>query len=227
MIWPFTHKAAPPDPWMAHPVTFVASPYKTATSTVGKAVIALGVHRREMTHQRKLQQTHKGLFKQVNTLSRGARTWARFVQNGERDQVREILAPVLAAARRFDVFADAPLGHTHIHPFARRAIAPNSKFIWVHRDPEDWLASVRRWEESHPDIYPRHVFWTSHPKRRPRQLAELWRRNLSHFHRLAEVFPEDCLELDIADLDDYTKLAAFYGVEAPDAPLKRYNVNSG
>lgn len=209
-----------------HPVTFVASPYKTATTTVGKAVVALGVGKRDMLHRGPLLRDHLPAIKAANTLARQARFAPVFMEH-HTDEVREILADLIKAVRKFDVFSDAPLGHAHVHPFVRKAIAPQSKFIWVHRPVEEWISSVRRWEEGHPETYARHVFWTSDPERRPRELRRMRKIHVQRFRALARAYPDDCLEIKVSELEDFTKLAAFYGVEPPEAPLKRYNVNSG
>ena len=228
MIWPFGRKQSAQPPGLltfSHPVTFIASPYKTATTSVGKALITLKVHRSEMPYKRGMLARHRDTFRQANRIAGSVRTARRFFETHV-DEVRQVMAGVMPDVSPYDLFSDAPLGHVHLHPFVRRAIAPDSKFIWVHRDEADWIASVRRWEESHPDLYPRHVHWTTDPPRRPRELRGLWKRSLKHFVALEEMFPHDCLQIGIGDLGDYEKLAAFYGVDAPEKPLKRYNVTA-
>lgn len=230
MIWPFARKKPQPRPVnpaafaIEHVVTFVASPYKTATTSVGKALITLGAHEKEMPYKGKLLREYRHLIKAVNTLARETRS-ARYFLEEQGDDVRLLMADFTPHVLKYDVFADAPLGHVHLHPFVRKAIAPQGKFIWVNRPEEDWINSVRRWEEGHPEVYPKHTLWSEEPDRRPRELRRLWQRNMAYFNALAEVCPDDCLQIEMSDLQDYTKLAAFYGVEAPSEKLKRYNVN--
>jgi hypothetical protein len=228
MIWPFKrktlHVANPEATCIEHPVTFVASPYKTATTSVGRALITMGVHEADMLYHGKLLREYRHLIKAVNTLARGTTSARDFLDNRGED-VRVLMADFTPHVQKFDVFSDAPLGHVHIHPFVRKAIAPQGKFIWVHRDEDSWFSSVRRWEEGHPKTYPRHTLWVDEPERRPTELRRLWARHLGYFEALAQACPQDCLQIHIDDLKDYSKLAAFYGVEAPQVELKRYNVN--
>ena len=206
------------------PVHIVASPFKTASTTVGKALLHLGVGQREMIFHGHLQREFIATFRAINKTvddDISARDWIA----EHKDEVRRQLAGLIPHLNRFDIYSDAPFGHTHLHPFARKAIAPKARFIWVNRPFQDWLDSVRRWEIAHPDVYPRYTMWESDPEARTATLRARWDRHYTQFQRLAAAFPDDCLELSVDDLSDYSALAAFYGIKAPDGPLQKHNVS--
>lgn len=211
-------------PLIEHPVHIVASPFKTASTTVGKALLHLEVGTREMIFHGRLQRKYAPHFRAINETVPDdipARDW--IAQNGE--DTRRALAALIPNLARFDIYSDAPFGHTHLHPFARKAIAPKAKFIWVNRPVEEWLDSVRRWEIAHPKVYPAHTMWESDPDARTKVLSDRWARHYAQFQRLAAEYPQDCLELSLQDLEDYRALADFYGITAPDGPLHKHNVS--
>jgi hypothetical protein len=147
----------------------------------------------------------------------------RAFEAAKKDKVLQQFKPLVAKAARFDIFHDAPMGHTHLHPFIRKIIAPEARFIWVNRDTESWLESVRKWEVSHPDVYPHLDMWNTDPKARIANRLAFWKRHHEAFLALADAFPEHCLELQWSDLKSYSALAEFYGVDAPKAAFPHDN----
>lgn len=213
-----------PDGAITRPVWIVASPFKTATTTAGQALIDLGVARAEMGYRGTLLKEWRKTFDRLNR-SLGKQSDFKAFHENSAEGLRADLAPLVAEMAPFDVFSDAPVGHGHLHPFIWKVLAPQARFIWVSRPRADWLASARHWEESHPDSYPRHHLWASDPDRRIRQLVKRRRIRRQRFDRMAAACPGDCLVLPIAKLDDYRALAAFCGVPAPDGPITRRNVS--
>ena len=164
------------------------------------------------------------VIRKVNAWAQDAQGFANFAKYHE-TETRAALADFVAALAPYDVFHDAPFGHTHIHPFVRKVLAPEAKFIWMNRDMESWLASVRNWEETHPEIYPKHVNWTNTPKRQVQIRKRFWRRQYRKFNQMRRGAPKDCLELEWRDMQSFDALAAFYGVPAPEGALPRENVS--
>jgi hypothetical protein len=205
-------------------VHVVVSPFKTGTSSVGQALLDLGVGHREMPHDGALLRRFLPQIRAANRQAATSPDIDSFVRRHGAAQ-RAALAGLTRALAPYDVFADAPFGHVHLHPFLHRLLAPRACLIWVHRPVEDWLASVRRWELAHPALYPRHGEWLSDPDGR----AALKRRNrdraLAAFRRLATApgEAERCLELPWAALDSYDALAAFYAVPVPAQGFPRRN----
>ena len=205
-------------------VYFVASPYKTATTTVGEALVALGAGTRDMQHRSGLIRAHQEPIRVLNrelTRQTDFDTWLA----ANETRVCRMLAEFTAHAAPFDVFSDAPFGHSHLHPFLCKAIAPKARLIWVDRPLGDWLASVRNWELSHPQTYPRHDLWNTDPETRKKQLIRRRRTLEFQFRQLAAARPADCLMLHIDALKSYDTLAAFCGVPVPPGPVPRLNVS--
>lgn len=207
---------------IAGPVHIIASPYKTGSTSVGKSLIALGVGHREMQHDGALLKEIKPAARRFRKQLQGTPDFRAF-EAAHKDEVLEQLKPLVAKAAAYDIFHDAPMGHTHMHPFLRKIIAPEARFIWVNRDAEGWLESVRKWETSHPEIYRHHGLWETNPDVRIANRLAFWKRHHDAFLALAEAFPDDCLELQWSDLKSYAALAAFYGVDAPEDAFPHTN----
>ncbi len=193
---------------------FIVSPYKTATTTVGKALLELGACRREMTFRSHvLTDVRRDLRQLQDTITpqTSARDW--IAENT--DAALQVLGPVMPRLWRYDAFSDAPFGHGNVHCFILKAVVPKARFIWVDRPLEDWLASVRRWELSRPDVYRHHGQWHDDPDTRRATLTRQRAKHYARFRRMAEEFPHDCLELSVEDLNSWDKLAAFCGLPAP------------
>jgi hypothetical protein len=206
------------------PVHIAASPYKTATSSIGKALIAIGVGSRDMGYRPRLLQKNRMLFREMNDEVEGVANLGAWIAASSA-MVRDRLAPLAKAIQPFDVFSDAPYGHTHIHPAIRKALTPGARFIWVNRPFEDWIDSVRHWEIAHPDTYQNHGLWETDPAAKIRRLRRLWDRHYIQFRHVADAFPDDCLEIEMSDIKTYDRLCAFYGVPVPREAFPEINVS--
>ena len=218
-------------PWfkdgqISRQVYIVASPYKTATTTVGDALVTLGAGQKDMKYK-------AGLIKRyadpIRTLNQEIKLKTRFEDWLPENETRtcQMMAAFTAHVAAFDIFSDAPFGHTQLHPFIRKAIAPKARFIWVDRPIEAWLESVRKWELSHPNTYPKHDMWNTDPDAKVAMLTKRRTRQRLQFEQLAAACPDDCLTLHIDDLKTYDVLANFCGVPVPSAPVPRKNVSQG
>ncbi|MCK0141032.1 sulfotransferase [Aliiroseovarius sp. F20344] len=195
-------------------VHIIASPYKTGSTSIGKSLIALGVGHREMPHDGALLKSIRPAASYYRKALGNGMDFHSF-EAAERNKLLEKFQPLVAKAARYDIFHDAPMGHAHLHPFIRKILAPEARFIWVNRDAESWLESVRKWEISHPEIYRQHTLWESDPEARIANRLAFWKRHHEAFLRLADTFPEHCIELRWSDLKSYSALANFYQVPEP------------
>lgn len=211
---------------LARPVHIAASPYKTGTTSLGRALIGLGVGHREMPYSPAVLRAHRRVIARYNKAANRSESAAAFLEAHGADAVAELRGFTRALAP-YDVFPDAPFGHNHLHPFLQKALAPRARFIWVNRDIPDWVASVRRWEEGHPEVYPRRVReWQADPRQRRRALRRTWQKRHARFLQLAEAFPGDCLEVHLSELDTMDPLCRFYGLEETGQPFPRRNIGS-
>lgn len=223
-------KPAPEPQWIkdgviTRPVHVVCSPYKTGTTSVGKALVKLGVGARDMGHDRELLRAIRPALRDLNRTAMKSASFRAF----DRDhgaEVRDRLADLVLAISPYEIFHDAPFGHGQMHVFLRKVLAPQARFIWVNRDEADWLKSVRNWEETHPETYPAHTEWVSDPEARADKKRRLWKQQYRQFKRIRRYDPAACLELDWSDLGDWSALAAFYGVAIPEEAFPRANVSS-
>lgn len=224
LIPPRAPRGTVQDGRITRPVHIIASPFKTGTTSVGEALLELGVGSYAMPYTGDLLDRFADVIKPLNALALERQGFRKF-ESDHGERVRADLADLVKKVAPYDVFPDAPFGHTHLHPFVRKALAPEARFIWVNRDRRDWLSSVENWETSHPEIYPAHTDWTERPKRRRSIMRSRWRVEYTQFKRLRRVFPDHCLELEWSDLGDFTALAAFYDMPVPDRAFPRSNVS--
>lgn len=210
---------------LKQPVHIVCSPYKTASSSIEQALLDMNVGKKAMPHNGDLLRETKQLryrWRKVANQSTSFKAFAR--QNAK--QIRSDFLNYVKEIQEFDVFADAPFGHTHTHSFVRKILAPKAVHIWINRDFDEWADSVKRWEYARPNIYANGIeAWETRPEFRLKQLGKLWNSNYRQFKRLCEAFPKDCLELDFDELNGYSALASYYHVKVPESPFPVRNVN--
>jgi hypothetical protein len=135
----------------------------------------------------------------------------------------DVFSDLIHAMQGFDIFHDAPVGHSHIHPFILKVLVPKARFIWVKRPKAAWLQSVRNWELSHPETYPDHGKWHSGPSEMIARKMERRQAARQSFGMARRAFRADTLVLEWADLGQFDKLAAFYGVALPTAAFPHQN----
>lgn len=204
-------------------VHIVASPFKTGSTSVAEALKILGVGNRIMRYKGQVLQDLAYLSDPLNRLANNSDDFFEFEASyGQR--VKRDLGPLVRVIKRYDIFHDAPFGHAHIHPFVRKVLAPKAHFIWVNREPKDWLASVKNWEESHPELYERNVLWQEDPEGQAKKHLKKWSEQYDRFKLLCDAFPQDCLELKWHHLQNFEALASYYQVAIPSTPFPKANV---
>lgn len=202
----------------------VASPFKTATTSVGRALVDLGVGTRDMGYRAKLLNRVKPIKAGLNNAVDEARSPRRWLWANS-GQIRRDFQFLIEAIREFDVFSDAPFGHIHIHPAVRKVLMPNAKFIWVNREFDDWIESVRNWEVSHPETYVNAHLWGTDPEKRITRLKKNWTLNQARYRAAANLFPEDFAEVNLSDLTSFRPLCDLYDAEDPGTPFPLKNVS--
>ena len=210
------------------PVHLVVSPYKTGSSSMSKALLDLGIGRREMPYRAQMLKPVGPAVRAFNAAAQAAPDPFRFLSD-HGSTARGAFHDFVGGLAKFDVFADYPFGHDHLHVALRLALAPEARFVWINRDFDAWTSSVRHWEESHPETYPRHRLWTTDPEARTRALRKRWNTRYQEFRKLAEALPHRCLEVQLETLDeDLGPLLEFYGREAgDDMRFPKRNVSGG
>jgi hypothetical protein len=140
-------------------------------------------------------------------------------------RITDILSPLFD---RFDVFDDVPF------PILYQDLSTkyqDARFVAVHRDPIDWVRSVRDHCGSRLlDPYERAQYWRYLAKR-PLSLdevtdSELFAMFLDHYQNISEHFANrgNLLAVDLADADIGRKIADFAGIRGgrfPDYDYKR------
>lgn len=218
---------APPPPHPA-PIHVVVSPYKTGTTSIEQALVTLGIGAAPMPYNGAALRQWLPRLRRLNARAFDTENPKRWLRK-RGPFVRERLAAAYPFLNRFDIFADAPFGHGHIHPLVIAALAPEARFIWVNRDFDDWINSLRKWELAHPKTYSakRLALWQKSPDDMVELMRHRWHSRHKAFRQIAELSPSQCLELTFEDFTDYSALSNFYGVRAPEGTLPRLNASDG
>ena len=209
---------------LARPVHVVVSPFKTGTSSVGQALIDLGVGHVDMPYDGKLLRSIRKKIRKSNSLAEEAKDFVAFRKKYE-DLIRSEFGDLVSAISSYNVFHDAPFGHTHLHLFVRKVLAPKAHFIWINRDFDSWLASVRNWQLTHPDVYPQHKRWLENPEEEVVRRRIFWNKHYQTFQLMRRFCPDDCFEMAWSDLKGYSALADYYQVAIPSKAFPRTNVS--
>ena len=116
---------------------------------------------------------------------------------------------IVAIARRYDSFDDLPYNMPKLFPVLDRFF-PGSKFIYLERDPAEWLESYRAWSER-----------TGRGPTKFRDDIELakFEGHRDMVHRYFKDRPEDWISLDISVPMVRRKLGNFLGKPVPDRPF--------
>jgi hypothetical protein len=134
----------------------------------------------------------------------------------------KVLEPV---TERFEAISDVPIPVLYRELFAKY---PDSRFIYLYRNPFDWARSVRsHYAQAHKDPefrpYVRALYWTYFPWW-PRRIDDLTDAQLIWMHCqhtanvvsfFADAAPSQLGCFDLTDKDCGAKLAAFVGCTSP------------
>jgi len=144
------------------------------------------------------------------------------------NRIAEILKPILDA---FDVFGDVPIPAIYQQ---LDAAYPDAKFIAVHRNPFDWVRSVREHCGSRPlEPYERAQYWR-YLDDEPTTLdsvtdTALVAMYLRHYQEILRYFEDrgNFLLVDLDDVDIGQKLASFLKVAPAKFPHYDYKKDPG
>jgi len=189
-------------------VYILAAPYCTGAPRTVQVLQKLNVARRVMPGDPMLLQRLRPGIEEANVTVQKHLSAKLYLQR-HGDRVRRIMRPLTRHMAGYDIFAEGPFGQTFLHPYVRRAVAPQARFIWMTRNRGAWLQDVERHECAHPGIYPESIGWHEDRFGRTRLLNERWRKERRKFIRLSRDFPEDCIELTYEDPDVWDQLRAF------------------
>ncbi|MEL6914381.1 MAG: hypothetical protein AAFP13_07745 [Pseudomonadota bacterium] len=190
------------------PAYILAAPYCCGEAAVTGKLLEIGAATSPAPRDLALLQRHRTLIAEANVSVQTHLAPAVYLLR-HRHRVRHILAPLTARLAGHDLFAHGPFGQTVLHPYVCKAILPEARLIWVSRGKKDWLGAVEHLECANPAMYPEHIGWVEDRAAREEVLLERRQRERRKFLRLAKAFPDDCLDVKLADPDLWERLAAF------------------
>lgn len=121
------------------------SPFKGGTTSVGKAldmagfktdVNLVGRHKIMSDSDRRIINDVNSFLEQFFGFAQVSKQISLQIEALLKNKIRKISGDT-------DVFQDAPLGHELIHPYIKKIIFPDCKFIFLERDRAPYVNSVR------------------------------------------------------------------------------------
>ncbi len=197
---------------------------KTATTSVGDAIIKLGLS--ELDHQwhPELYKKNSDIIEYCNLIIGKYDDFSDIAESDKKLVIRLYLK-IIDSIKEYNLFTDYPIGHIKIDPFVKKILFPKCKMIWCERNVDSWLESVKKWELLHFDIYPnakerwneKNICYTK---------EKLVAKYLYNKHRLSSLkknFPNDILFRDIES--EWDELCSFLNVDIPNFDFPNVNVN--
>lgn len=204
-------------------VVIIHSPFKTGTTTVGWALVMAGFADRDHGFHRDLNRAFKDQIDEANRLARTFDSFDTF-KSARGSQVIILMQELFQHAVGYRIFGDVPFGHLRIHPFVKKLLMPNARFIWIDRNEQAWFTSARNWHLANPDIYPgADKRWAKNPDEEKRKLVRLRDNGFREFQKLQKTFPQDCMVMSLERDADWQPLCSFLGLPIPDAQFPVLN----
>jgi hypothetical protein len=204
-------------------VVVIHSPFKTGTTTIGWALVMAGFADKDHGYHQNLNIAYKHQINEANSLARETDSFETF-KSVRGDQVIALMHDLLQHAVGYRIFGDLPFGHLLIHPFVKKLLMPNARFIWIDRNEEAWLASARKWHLAHPALYPgADKRWEKNPEGEKLKLIRLRDDGFREFQKLQKSFPQDCMIMSLEKDANWQPLCSFLGLPIPDAEFPVLN----
>jgi hypothetical protein len=204
-------------------VVIIHSPFKTGTTTIGAALVMMGFADQDHGFHRNLNRGYKSQIDKANRIAGRFRRFEVFKSRRGEDIIC-LMQDLFANARGYKIFGDVPFGHLRIHPFVKKLMMPNAKFIWIDRNEDDWFDSARKWHITHPEIYPgAEKRWEDNPDGEKRKLIRLRDDGFKEFKKLQKAFPQDCLIISLENDARWEPLSTFLNLPIPDAEFPMLN----
>lgn len=198
--------------YKSSPVIIIHSLFKTGTTSMGKALLIIGVGKKEMEWRPDIEKKYREKILLCNNIAYGYIDFNKF-KNKHRFFILKKFRGIYRDLYNHDIFSDFPIGHVKIHPFIKKIIFPNSKFIWINRNIDSWVESACNWMLTHKEIWPdAEETWKDYEKQKEIMVA-LWNSEHDIFKSLQHTFPNDCLEVGIDQ--GWEAICKFFDKEIP------------
>jgi len=196
----------------------IHSMWKTGTTSMAKALILLGFSDREHGWKENLGKKYEERILAANRMITSYDSISHIHPN-IKSAVQVALSGLPEELNDHSIFSDYPIGHTFIHPFVKKILFPNSKFIWIDRELDSWVKSVIGWKELKKDVL---NLESSTSENDATIKSEYFAKRLE-LEKLAKDFPQDVLFMNLSD--GWEPLCKFLNVNIPDIPFPFENKN--
>jgi hypothetical protein len=203
------------------PKVFI-SPFKGGTTSVGRALELAGINSdvcMSLDRHSLISEDELGLLLSVNGFLEQFKSFL-MIPKHIKLEINSLFGEMLhRLSDGFDVFSDVPLGHETIHPYIKKIVFGECRFIFLERDRDSYVKSARiqllnskLQEHSHcekminiaPLIFDS-ISWNNYIK---------WR---SRYLDLSRLFPKEVLFMKVSD--GWSPLERFLGFDAPKIPF--------
>lgn len=212
------------------------SPFKGGSTSTAAALEMVGFKRAKYSsdpsYGRKLPKVplNKMDWSLINSANNVVDSFGKFsdIPKNIAEEVRKLIGSKIEKCMDgFDFADDWPIGHDAIHPFIKKIVFENSKFIFVERPMDQYIESV----ENHclAKQY-KHIYKTSRYLFLRSSLGKIiseinYKKWKSSYLSLKEDFPKDVLIMDLED--GWLPLACFLDFEIPDKEFPWKNKYAG
>ena len=212
------------------------SPFKGGTTSIAVALDMVGFKRWDSTNISKIQNwacgsnslINKRYIDLISEVNKVAESFGIF-EDIPKDfslEIKKLLTNFfLKTFGCHQVADDYPLGHDFIHPYIKKIVLNDCKFIFIERPMDEYVASVKNHvlnkRYRHIFGHCRGLFGTSLGDF---ITAENYRRWKSRYLDLKRVFPDDVLIMDLED--GWAPLASFLGFQVPEEEFPWFNKTS-
>lgn len=162
-----------------------------------------------------IEKRQMALISEVNKVAESFGSFNEIPSEISRD-VERLVGPVL---RRlfgdYDVADDHPLGHETVHPYVKKIVFKDAKFIFVERPIEDYLKSVKKHllKNEYKHVYGHCIRLFCGSSLGEKITIENYKKWKSNYLSLKKDFPNDVLIMDLED--GWQPLSSFIGFEIP------------
>jgi len=211
------------------------SPFKGGSTSVAAALESVGFKRAtyDIDHEFGDAMIPKVPFSKrtlalIDAVNKIADSFEKFesIPNQIALEIKSLIErPIRPCVEGAIVHDDYPMGHEFVHPYVKKIVFGECKFIFIERPMDEYVASVKNhvFNKRHRHIFGhcRGLFDTSLGDF---ITAENYRRWKSRYLDLKRVFPDDVLIMDLEE--GWTPLASFLGFEVPEEEFPWLNKSS-
>lgn len=205
-------------------IFIVHSMAKTGTTSIGHALITLGLAKQDHQWHPELNDKFKVTIDDCNKIVKKYEFFDD-IESEIKSLIYTAFKPFISEIADYNLFTDFPVGHVRIDPYVKKILFPKCKLIWNDREIDSWINSIKKWEIKNIAVFP-----TANKRWSQEQESITSQRLKNRYHiekkrmiNLQKSFPNDIL---IRNIDSgWSELCSFLALELPKEKFPVSNIN--